>query len=469
MHIWLRAGSAGVGSVLTLALGCLSSSGAAHREVGADLERLAQAHVERTGGPGFGYAVVTPAGVRSRGLLGEADPGDAFIWGSVSKPVTGAIARRSVERGRLDLDAPVTRYVTGCPALGSVRVTDLLHHTSGLDETYGVLDGASGAATATDAVADGTDDDLCPERPPGSYAYSSVNYLLLAAVVERANGTTYAELVRDVAGREAGAAGLVTSPADSARLAAPHRIVAGGPAAAPLVLDPAGLGYGYLGGTLEDLQHVARGFLGARPALGSPTADRGVPASGGERYGAGWRLRSLPDGTTLAWHSGTAPGWFTTIFVWPERELALVTVQNASGLLEEDALLDGPQRLAAALAPTGRPLADAPPGIAPTHIAGVVGLGAVAALTGVTASTRHRRRRPVVGVTLLVLAGLAAGAVAASGIPPRQFGLWVPDLAVAATLAWLGVAAAGLRLLQRPRRPPRRARPTAEGPSRPSA
>lgn len=63
-------------------------------------------------------------------------PVTPFLIGSISKVWTATLAMQLVDRGLIELDAPVARYL---PAFGSAQdeallVRHLLSHTSGLDE-----------------------------------------------------------------------------------------------------------------------------------------------------------------------------------------------------------------------------------------------------------------------------------------------------------------------------------------------
>ena len=65
-----------------------------------------------------------------------------FIWGSVSKSFTGALALELADKGLIDLNAPVTQYYPEFrnTAFGNngATITDLIHHTSGLPRDLGI-------------------------------------------------------------------------------------------------------------------------------------------------------------------------------------------------------------------------------------------------------------------------------------------------------------------------------------------
>lgn len=445
----------------------------------ASFDGLWRDHLHRTGAPGGAYAVVTADGTTHRGATGVDGSGHAYspdtrgLWGSLAKPVAASVATDLAARGALDLDATLDRYLhlpCATTGLNDVTVRDLIHHTAGVGSPPDALDVAR-PGPASEAAAQ-----LCDAvtGSPGGYRYSSGGYLLLTAVLEAAGGTTYDRLLADLAART-GARTLVATDAAARTMPPGHRLVLGRPTAMTTPYDGAGAGYGYLGGSLRDLEAVARGYLGADPPLGSPTRDAGVATPSGERYGAGWRLRSLPDGTTFAWHSGMAPGYSATLMVWPERGLALVTMTNLSGPWHAELLLAGPMELAARLAPTDPANgsaagsgsgASAGPSQGPSRSVDAFYPALVGTLTAALVLLGAAVARPPRRLGLVVLglgiAGVAGGGWAIASGWARQAWLWAPDVTALAVAAIALSLVAGARAATRRRRAAARRRPSGE-------
>lgn len=126
-----------------------------------------------------------------------------FDLASVSKHMTGVAILTLVEKGKLILERPVADYLKDfrVPIKGrAVTVTDLLHHVSGLaDYTSDDWEGSDEEfATLTNEGhlkwLNGTQ----PRRAPGvKYEYNNSEYALLALIVERLSGQSFAEYVRD--------------------------------------------------------------------------------------------------------------------------------------------------------------------------------------------------------------------------------------------------------------------------------
>ncbi len=118
---------------------------------------------------------------------------------SVTKPITATAALRLVEDGKLDLDAPVNRYLSDWPYPG-ITVRHLLNQTAGLHflTTINAHADTTKPVTNADVLA------LIAEHRPGTafapgtgFAYDNANYVALASVIESVAGKPYADVVRE--------------------------------------------------------------------------------------------------------------------------------------------------------------------------------------------------------------------------------------------------------------------------------
>ncbi|MFG3712448.1 serine hydrolase domain-containing protein [Micromonospora sp. NPDC047730] len=114
-------------------------------------------------------------------------PDSIFDLASITKVYTAILALQQVDKGRLDLDAPVAAYLPAFTGTGKTRVTVamLLAHTSGLPvgaKVAGLPDDAArrSAVLATSLVSGAI---------PGTvFRYSSVGLMVLAFLVEKVTG-----------------------------------------------------------------------------------------------------------------------------------------------------------------------------------------------------------------------------------------------------------------------------------------
>lgn len=460
MNVWKRLGAVAV-VVLTGLAGVaapVAADGSTPGDVRA-VDRYVDEQLDRTGVPGVAYAVVGPEGVVHARTIGEDGDGRAvtrrtpFLWGSVSKPVTATAVVRLVERGELGLDDRVVEHVPDFATAdrrssARIKIRQLLDHTSGLPEGLELTDRYDADRSVETVVRQVRD--LEPLAGPGQrHSYSSLNYVVLAAVVEHVTGEGFGDALRELVLQPAGMDSVPTDPAVAQeRLPSGHRYVLGRPRSFDSRIDPATVAAGYLTGSIDDLAAFARTQLDGGPVLDDrargllhgPSVRTGDDSS----YGLGWRTWHVP-GTDqpMVWHGGAAPGYQSSILLLPDRDLAVVVLQDAYGPFQESSLLDTSWGIASILSGAD-PRED---GVDPFYwvILGVLALVVVALLVsvvrGVTGLVRGRPGRDgvshvrrVVGVVLRWGGAMVTGAVLLSlpgllGVQRSQVVLWAPDVA----------------------------------------
>jgi CubicO group peptidase (beta-lactamase class C family) len=123
-----------------------------------------------------------------------------FRFGSMGKMFTAVAIMQLVERGRIDLEAPIARYLPNYPnqdLATRVTVANLLSHTGGTGDIFGPEFDRRKASlrTARDFV------DLygsrAPEFAPGSRrSYSNYGFILLGRIVEQVSGLRYDDYIQ---------------------------------------------------------------------------------------------------------------------------------------------------------------------------------------------------------------------------------------------------------------------------------
>ena len=139
-----------------------------------------------------------------------------FRFGSMGKMFTAVSIMQLVEKGRIDLEAPIGRYLAGYPnrdIADKVTVANLLSHTGGTGDIFGP------DFTQHKAALRSTKDyvDLygarAPLFAPGSRtAYSNYGFILLGRIVEQVSGLSYDEYIRRNIFRPAGMASTGNRP-----------------------------------------------------------------------------------------------------------------------------------------------------------------------------------------------------------------------------------------------------------------
>lgn len=125
-----------------------------------------------------------------------------FEAGSVSKQFTAAAIVLLAQQGKLGLDDEVRKYIPELPDYGcNITLRHLLNHTSGLRDWGSIVDVAGwprGTRLHTHAhVLDVVSRQKSLNFPSGSeYSYSNTGYNLLAMIVERVSGETFANFTK---------------------------------------------------------------------------------------------------------------------------------------------------------------------------------------------------------------------------------------------------------------------------------
>ncbi|MFB9849344.1 serine hydrolase domain-containing protein [Micromonospora andamanensis] len=429
------------------------------------LDAFVTEQMERAGIPGVAYAIVGSGGVEHQATFGADGDGapitDAtpFLWGSVAKPVTASLVVTMATAGDLDLDARVTTYLPDFSMADeearTITLRHLLSQTGGIPERMDLTDRYDADRRPGDVV-DALGTMHLAAGVGEKHLYSSVNYLLLGAVVEEVTGRDFADVLSERLLRPMGMDTAVTAADDAAdRLPPGHRYVFGEPTAFRSRFDPAGVSYGYLGGSLRDAVAFARANLDGgdvlSPAQRATLVRPEVITGDGRSYGLGWRTWPVFGGDQpMVWHSGAAPGYQAGIVLLPEQDRAVVVLQNVYGSFQKNQLLDTSWGLAALLSGAVPETHENEP----SYVALLSGLGLLClVLLTAVAGSLWRVARPVsawsrqrlLGLVawLVVLLLLATGLLSlpsSFGVTLGQVALWAPDVAALLGAALLLVA-----------------------------
>jgi serine beta-lactamase-like protein LACTB len=121
-----------------------------------------------------------------------------FRIGSVSKTLTATALARLAESGRVDLDAPVDRYVDFPSHGGAITLRRLSGHLAGIRHYESRAEAVNRRhfASVADTLTLFRDDPLVAE-PETRFTYSSYGYDVIGAALERVSGRDFASLMRE--------------------------------------------------------------------------------------------------------------------------------------------------------------------------------------------------------------------------------------------------------------------------------
>jgi CubicO group peptidase (beta-lactamase class C family) len=256
-----------------------------------------------------------------------------FQLGSVTKTYTATALLRLVADGRVDLAAPVRRYVPelALAAEPEITVLHLLNHTSGLG--WGIIvDTGEGDDALANYVA------KLPElervSAPGTRAsYSQAAYNLAGRIIEKVTGLTYERAIASLVLEPVGLARSFFAADDimTRRFAVGHN--PGDDGTLSVARGWKGTrgnnpGGGLVSSAADQLRWARHHLTDASlRQMREPTvALRGSTL--GDAVGIGWFLRDV-GGVRTVGHGGSANGQFAELLLVPEHDFAVVALSNA--------------------------------------------------------------------------------------------------------------------------------------------
>jgi CubicO group peptidase (beta-lactamase class C family) len=246
---------------------------------------------------------------------------DNWRWASVTKQITATIAMQDVAAGRLDLEAPITRYLPAFkgPTAKQITVGMLLGHTSGLPDSN-ANNGAAfrpGARVLPETVCAGA----VRDQPGKSFNYDNCDYIIAGRVLEAVNRKPYAQLLTERIIRPLGMT--------SVRIAGPH---VAGLGEAPVNLAAYGAA-GAITGTVRDLWRFDQALINGKllPAAARAKMWEGRPQYGYAALGQ-WAytvpLRGCDSAQRIIERRGAIGGVQVRNYILPERNIVLIAMTN---------------------------------------------------------------------------------------------------------------------------------------------
>lgn len=262
----------------------------------------------------------------------------AFQLASVSKPVTAVAVLQLHEKGQLDIDEPVAKYISGFP-YPDITIRNLLNHRSGLPNyiyLFDTMKQVSGSYLTNKEVLDY----FVQHKPslqatPGKrFQYCNTNYAFLAQLVEIVSRQPFADYVREYIFFPAHMQdSYVRELSDTLR--------------------PTNQTYGYIGSKWQQVEDVPydgvvgdkgiystawdlylfdqalnHGILLTEKMLRESYKGYSYEKPGQKNYGLGWRLKEFDDSSRIVYHNGWWRGYNTLFARDPEKGISIIVLSN---------------------------------------------------------------------------------------------------------------------------------------------
>ncbi len=325
----------------------------------AAIERFVQDEMAAQRIPGLALGIVENDRITYLRGFGKADdsgrpvtPRTPFIIGSIAKSFTALAIMQLVEAGKIELDAPVQRYlpwfrVADEAASARITVRHLLNQTSGLSTKTGRT--FQGNGDISDAALEKTVRKLSSVEltaPVGkTYQYSTVNYAVLGLIVQTVAGRSYESYVQTEILDPLQMRGSFTSAAAAEHhgLATGYHYWFGRPRAADLPYNRGLVPAGYLISDAEDMSHYLIAQLNnGRYRSASVLSPEGVdelhrPAvqtpETGTSYGMGWFVGPI-NGIPAIHHQGETFNFHANAVLVPGSRTGVIVLMNAENSID---------------------------------------------------------------------------------------------------------------------------------------
>jgi D-alanyl-D-alanine carboxypeptidase len=321
------------------------------------------------GVPGVTVGIVTKDGRVQSFASGESDTAthramqatDLMLAGSTGKTLFAAVALQLIDSGKLDLDAPISKYLgnrpwfSRLPNAKDVTVRQLMTHTSGIIR-YEFNDKFTADLRANPAKVWAPEEQIAylfDSTPPFAagqgWEYSDTNYMVLGLIVEQITGAKYYDLIRDRLLTPLKLTGLVPSTSRTIPGLVQGYVGPGDPilpAGGPMLtngvlpfnpqLEWAGGGFATNAVDLARWGHELYAGTAISASARKLMLDAAVPAKlgAGSTYGLGVIIRppaTAAGMTSPTWgHSGYFPGYMSELIHVPETGTTLSIQINTS-------------------------------------------------------------------------------------------------------------------------------------------
>jgi CubicO group peptidase (beta-lactamase class C family) len=296
--------------------------------------------------PSAEIAVVKDDSVIYKFISHKADEGKNYLIGSCSKSFTALSVMMLAEKGEIDIDSPVKKYLswftTGDPGkAGSITVRHLLNHTSGIGSQYGFFDYVKGDTSTFRIKLTGHLKKVHLITAPGKeFCYSNLNYLILGLVVESVTKEKYGEYLADNVFSRLGMSGShagFNEDIQKKNIEPYQYFLFNLPLKSKIYQhSDHSLAYGYISSNAADLIEYLKFMLHKGITMSSDTLIGSssfntltTPARGS--YAMGW-VQANYNNISFLGHTGLDENYSSVLAVCPDQNLGIVALCNINSL-----------------------------------------------------------------------------------------------------------------------------------------
>ncbi|MCX2950077.1 serine hydrolase domain-containing protein [Lentzea sp. NEAU-D7] len=329
-----------VATVTAASLLALTTAGVASADTSSvDREVVQQAldQITRSGAALGVQARVVDGRQRFTAASGKAELNSArpvpqngrFRVGSITKTFVSTVTLQLAGEGKIDLDAPVVRYL---PGLIDSRITvrQVLQHTSGLfnytdalplsPEEFEQIRYKSWSPQELLALSTSKPLDF---EPGTKWSYSNTNYVVAGLLIEKITGKPYEKAVEQRILKPLRLDDTEV-PGDEVRISGPHAhgywTVAGKPSDITRINPSVAWAAGEMISTTRDLDTFVTALSSGRLLKPAQQQEISRTTAVSPEYGLGLQVQTLPCGTKVWGHGGGIPGYSSEMMTTPDSK-----------------------------------------------------------------------------------------------------------------------------------------------------
>jgi CubicO group peptidase (beta-lactamase class C family) len=265
-------------------------------------------------------------------------PSTKFLLASITKQFTAACILLLEEHGKLNVNAPIKKYMPDAPTgWDKVTIFNLLTHTSGIPDLTGFPDWGPKRpfpAPPASLVARFRDKPL-NFQPGEKYGYSNSGYVLLGYLIEQISGKNYGKFLSEniftpLRMRDSG---YSSNSNPIPRLASGYSPGKNGLVSADVVSPSVLFSSGGIYSTTEDLLRWEESLFEGKLLSAASLQKMTTPFK--SDYALGLGVMTINGHKTIG-HAGNVEGFSTALNYYPDDKLIIVVLGNQNGKASQE-------------------------------------------------------------------------------------------------------------------------------------
>lgn len=287
-----------------------------------------------------GEAFIRTYGYADLDAAKKVTPATLFELGSCSKAFTALAVTQLAEQGKIALDKSVSDYlpwfkVTYEGTAQTVTIEQLLHHTSGIPWNTIAKIPETDREDALESTVKQLIGQELDDVPGTSYEYATINYDVLALIVQKVSGKPFEIYLQHNIIEKLGLDNTsIGKPEDSSQMAVGYKVGFFIPQEYEAPVYRGNYAAGYVISNASDMAKWLTFQMGhgdsAMYTLAKLThsRDRTVPLHGMASYARGWHVRL--DGSDEIWHEGANPNFTSYVAFRPDEKIGVAVLANSN-------------------------------------------------------------------------------------------------------------------------------------------